>query len=450
MPNNYKPLTQLIDYLFWCLLILFTNPGGIVEAFNGHYIVDKVQINDLIFILLSICYIVIPKSFNNSNTDFKKIGSFLFIYLIYYFVFYTFLVPYLNGNRHYSLLISLIKSRHNLYYIFIFIYIYEFLKRRVDIFLRIFCYSSIIILVLFLLQLIIKVNILPVFSLNRGFIDIDRNLMLSDGLIPLLIPLGVTIFVFRLNIKFKYIILLGFSLLPIYYVVSLVRREILSIFIYFFIAIIINAYLSNRYKTIISNGLKALSVLAVLIVGSYFIFPKYAEAARISIIETYNVIQSGKTSTGEKDERLGLNRSFIVGEFFKYPIFGTGFDTRWRGGTGQKEGYEASDYPLLSTFAKYGVVGIIIFLPVYFFIIKILKTDLLFLQNHKNEKSSLLFLLLMTFILFFSFHLLQYFNWFCAFASNSFYSWYFYLAFYLAARNRFFFIEYQISPTHIK
>lgn len=430
-----------IDYTFWSLLILFTNPGGIVEAFNAHYIVGKVQINDLLFVLLSFCYFIIPKSFNNLDADFKKIKIYLLIFLTYYFVFHTFIVPILNGTKNYSLLISLIKSRHTLYHIFIFIYIYEFFKRRWDIFIIIFTYSSVIILILFLLQLIIMVNILPVFSLNRHFINIARNMMISEGLIPLLIPLGVVLLIFKLNIKHKNIILLGFALLPIYYIVSLIRKEMISIFIYFFIASLISVFLSNRYKVIVTNALKALVILVILIVGSYFIFPKYVEAARLSLIETYNVIQYGKTSTGQKDERLGLNRIFIVGQFLRYPIFGTGFDNRWRGGPGEKEGYESSDYPLLSAFAMFGLVGIIVFLPIYVVMIKVLKKDIIYLRNNKIKKQNLLFLFLMTFILFFVFHLLQYFNWFFPVSCSDYYSWYFFLSLYLATRNRFYFLQ---------
>ena len=273
--------------------------------------------------------------------------------------------------------------------------------------------------------------------------------MLSDGLIPLLIPLGVTIFIFKLRIRFKKIILFGFALLPFYYVVSLMRKDILSLIIYFFIALVINVFLSKQYKILLSKIVNGLLVLIFLIVGAYFIFPKYAEAARISLVESYNVIKYGKTSTGETDERLGFHRTFIVDQIKKYPLFGTGFDNRWRTSKGDKQGFEAADYPLLAAFARYGVVGIIIFVPVYFFLIKILKKDLVLLQNESYDNTSLLILLLMTFITFFIFHLLQYFNWFASIASDDFYYWYCYLALYLAARYRYYFLQNQRKLPHL-
>ena len=170
MQESNKLINTLIDYIFWVLLILFTNPGGMVEALNIYYIIGKVNINDLVFVFLTICYLIIPRTNDILDRDFKLITLCIVLFLIYYFTFHVYLVPQLNGNKSYSLITNLTKSRLTFYDIMLFIYMYEFFKRRIDIFMKVFTISSVIVLLLFLSQLVIKVNILPVYSVNRSFI----------------------------------------------------------------------------------------------------------------------------------------------------------------------------------------------------------------------------------------------------------------------------------------
>lgn len=428
----------LISYIFWSLLIIYTNPGGIIEAFNVSDIWGKVDMKDLLFALMSICFLFIPKSNNILDIEYRKILIFLVLFMLYYLIFHVIIVPLLNGISSYSVINSIIKSRHNIYYLLFFIYIYEFFKQRVDIFIKIYAYSSVTIIILFILQLPFNIKILPVYLLDRSFIEIKRNIMMSEGILLLLIPMGVIIIVYNLKIYYRGIIVLGFTLLPLYYIISLRRMELISIVIYLLIAIISNILITKEYKLLLTRGIKTIALLMIIISLSHFIFPQYTEAAGSSLIESYNVIRYGKTSNGEKDERLQLSKPFIVSQFLKHPIFGTGFDNRWKNSSGQKQGYESSDYPLLTGFARYGLVGIVIFTPIYFVIFKILKKDIKHFQRNTMLKPNLSYLFMLTFMLYFMYHFLQYFNWYCAVSSNVFYYWYIFLAFYLAARYRYY------------
>jgi hypothetical protein len=443
MDKSNKLLIPVINYLFWVLLILFFNPGGIFEAFNIWYILGRFKMSDLLFIFMTICYVVIPKSHNNFDADFIKVRNYLLVFLIYYFIVFVYLVPFYSGNKDYSLIIALTKSRWALYSIFLFIYIYEFFKISYDVFIKIFVYSSALILVLFLSQIIIKINILPIEQLNRGFFNIIRmyNGYISDGLMLLLIPMGITIYVFKLKVKYKNMILIGFILMCTYYFVSSTRRDIISILIYFLLATLFNTFIEGSYKVFFNKMLKSALAIIFITIGIYFIFPKYVEAARIGIVESINIIEYGKEiRTGYKDERLGL-RPFIVLQFIKHPYFGTGFDNRWRSREGDKLGFEASDYPFLAALAMFGVLGIMVFLPVYILLLKFLKNDLKYLRNKKNQNEYLLFLLLLTFILYFIYNLLQYWNYFLPVSNAGDYIWYSSLAFYLGARYKFYFSQ---------
>lgn len=354
-------------------------------------------------------------------------------------------MPIYNENINNSLLTTLIKSRWTVFNILLFIYTYDFFRRRWDIFLRLFLYSSLLIIILFIQVIITKVTILPIDIVNRDFINMNRYIMYSYGLMPLLIPLGVITFVFKVKIK-KKMILLGFVLMSIAWLVSITRRHIIGIIVYFVLAFLMDAYIRKRYQFILNNTVKISFLILSVVLISNFIVPRYLGAAWMGIEESFSILQSGKNLKGEKDVRMTFNRPFINQQFYKHPLLGTGFDDRWRTGKGDAQGYEASDYPFLAALAMYGIVGVLVFLPVYIVLIKSLTKDFVFLRNNPRSDPDVLFLLFFTLILFFVFHLLQYFNYFVAISVSGDITWYFSLSIYLAARSDFYHSNYLNSP----
>ena len=443
--KSEKLLDTIISYFFWILLILYTNPGGVIEALKIYYIVGKVNLGDLLFILLSACYFIIPKEHTVYDIEYLRVRKYLSIFLIYYLIAFIVAVPILNGNQNYSLADSLIKSRYTVYAILLSIYIYEFFKRRWDIFLKIFLYSSIMILTLFILTVVTKINILPIGLVNRGFVNINRNLMVSEGMMPLLVPLGVVVLVFKIRIKYRGLILTAFALMSIVYLLELWRRNIAAIFILFILAAIADAFISRRYIMILKNGVKVIVLIASLSLMSYLIFPRYIEAAVIGIEESFSVVENSRDIRGQKDVRLTLDRPFINEQFYQHPIFGTGFDNRWRTKGGDNQGYEAADYPFLAALAMFGIVGLAVFLPIYIIIVRILKLDFGYMRdNNIMIEKSLMYLFALSFMLYFTFDLIQYFNYFQAVSNSDFYyNWYIYLSLYLAARSMFYSNEFE-------
>ena len=337
-----------IDYIFWALFILFSNPGGIFKAFDIWYITGKFNVIDLIFVLLSVCYILVPKKHDIFDLDFRKIRTYIILFAAYYFIFFVYIIPNLNHSKDYSLLTALIKSRWAIYSFLLFIYVYEFFKRKPKVFIKFFIYSSVIILFLFLLQTALKINILPTDVMNRGFVKINRIMLISDGFMYFLIPMGITIITFNLNVKNKKIILIGFVLMVLYYIIGLSRRYIMAVIIFFILAIFIYVLITGRHEALVKNTVKVVSLTIFIIIGTYIVFPKYVYAAGDSIVQTFNVFLYEKTTTGTKDVRMTLDRPFINEQFYNHPLFGTGFDNRWRTKAGDEQGYEALDYPFLS------------------------------------------------------------------------------------------------------
>ena len=85
-----------------------------------------------------------------------------------------------------------------------------------------------------------------------------------------------------------------------------------------------------------------------------------------------------------------------------------------------------------------GITGVLIFLPVYLFLIKYLKEDILFIRQNFYNNNSFVSFMLVLFIIYFIFHFMQYPNWFI-FVSNPYqYELMVYLSMYLASRQIFY------------
>ena len=49
---------KLVDYVFWITFIVFTNPGGILEALGEDSGSGGVNVTDFLFVILVACYFV--------------------------------------------------------------------------------------------------------------------------------------------------------------------------------------------------------------------------------------------------------------------------------------------------------------------------------------------------------------------------------------------------------
>lgn len=444
--------TELVDHIFWITIIFFTNPGGILQAFGENSGDGGINATDFLFVVLTGCYVLTYHKFDYVNdVVYDRLKVYLFIFLAFYLVVFGFIVPIFNDRPGYSPVFSFIKNRKAIINIFLFIYIYKFYLRSYLLFYKFFIYSSILILILFIITIVTGIEILPIDEYRRNFTTLKRMFMPSYGLLPVLIPMGVVVLIFKFDFKYKKQIFLGFLLMFTAYVFSITRRFIFGTFIVFFLGMILNSFILNKSMFSIKKVLKAVLFSVVIFYGIYFTLPKYFDAGILAFEETIHVFRYGESSSGKKDERLGFSRKFIVDIIKEYPFFGTGFDNRWRTAEGDKEGYEAADYPLLSAFAMTGIFGILVFLPIYIVLVRALIYDIKFLRKHKYNLHSFESFLLITFILFFVYDLLVYINWFYAIAKASGNTtWYFMLVLYVASRGIFYnsYTINQMKPTN--
>lgn len=443
--KSNRTYTKLIDYVFWITFIVFTNPGAILSAFGEDSSDGGINITDVLIVILFGCYVLLPRKNNFVNDKtYSKTLKYLLIFLLYYLIVFGFFVPVLKDNPNYTPFTTFIKIRHGIINVVLVFVVYEFFLRSSAIFFKYFLYSSIVVIVLFLFSALIGVELLPVKTMDRSFVETQRLLMENYGLMPLLIPMGAVAFIFKFDIKYKKIILISFVLMFITWLLSLIRRNIFGTFLYFILALMINNFIQHKAIFSLKKFIKISIYSVILIFFIQLTFPKYLEAGIIAGQETINVIKYGKTTSGRKDARLGLGKDFMQELIRENFIFGTGFDNRWRTSEGDKAGYEASDYPLLSAIAMSGIVGLLFFLPIYIVLLKTLIYDIKYLRRTQLNLQSIESYFFILFIVYFIFDFIQYMNWFLPlslFSHSGHKSWFVFLAMYLASRKLFYYKE---------
>ena len=409
---NTKLSNIFIDKIFWFVLILFTNPGGIQQTLDIYNIFGRTNLNDFLFVIMLACYLL-TKSHTLSTKESKKLKTRIIVFAIYYFLIFGYITPSLEDDNVNNLF-NFIKMRFALYNLSMFFFTYTFWKRSYLKFFKFFTVSSIIILIIFLQSLITNFEILTTTAASRGFIDLNRIMLLSYGLMPFFTALGVVYIIFKYRGRFSFHILLGFILMNTAWLVSLTRRHILGLIFTLIIGLLIFVYINrtNILKPVGRFNRIIFFILFLLIIVGVS-FPKYLNSAYTLIESSISVIKTGENISGKEDERLAFfGRKKMVEEFNRHPFLGTGFANIWRTSEGDKEGYEASDYPFQATLAKNGLLGLLFYLPVYLVLIGTLKNDLIFCKKNKHLLGSFEAALLLSFIIYFIFNLIQYMNWF--------------------------------------
>lgn len=437
--DSVKFKYRSIDYIFWTVFILYSNPGGIFEAIGISTSSGSINISDFFFFMLLGLFMLIPSREIKKDKSFYLIIKALIFFGIYYFFVFGYFVPLLKGNEGHTFFFFLKKTRTTVYSFLFFIIVYHFFLRSGELFYKNHLLISIFVLILFITTIITGIELLPIDRGRRSFTDSDRLFLVSYGFMHILIPIGgVVIVFFKKNFKWKKIMLLAFILMFISWVLSITRRHIFGTFIYIFIAVMLYNYIDHKVLFSLKKLFKIFIYAIVIGVLISFTFPKYLEAGANAIEETFEVIQHGETSSGSKDARLGFGKDFMQNLIKKNKYFGTGFDNRWRTKEGDEQGYEASDYPFLGAIAMTGIFGLLSFLPVYIILINCLIKDLRFLRNNEIDYFSFEFFSLILFIVYFLYDLLQYMNWFSGVSLAGRSVWYIYLAMYLSSRQLFY------------
>lgn len=358
--NNNLIKPKLIDHLFWIFLIFFTDPGGLIKYQSQ----GKLYIQFVIFIILLLLFISLPKKQFLNYNNFKQYHLMIIIWVCYYILIYGIL-----NNQSTSFMFFL--KRHGLttlMAISLSYFVYVFACRNLKLFLRYFLYSAIAVSIGFFLTYFANMEILPLRYYMRDYSTEPRIMLYNFGLLGVSIPLAIVCLYFRINISEKTFLIYTGVFMLIIWLLAMARRHLLSSILTF----IITLYIGFKIKGIkIVSSLRPLVVALITLIILINYFPNYIDSAKKTFVETFSVLTTGRTTTGAADIRLSLTKqTTIINTFVHNFLLGTGYEPKWFSQEGDSMGYEASDYIFLGALAQYGLVGILLYLPIYIFLFK--------------------------------------------------------------------------------
>lgn len=402
--------------VFWISLSLMFDPGGFMAGYFNSVFFGPLKYYDAFFILLNLNFFIakdIHLSELSKDKPFLRFVIYLFFLELYYVIVYGWLTPSyygINEDNNFSLFV--LKERTTVYGFFIAIYIYLFTKRGLNTHYKIVVFTAVICLALFFVGFVLNENIVPFVTLDRyKGEDIQRVGILSYGLFQIILTIALAVYFLRrrskVNSPYEALIYIGGSLLFIIYILSLTRRTLIELAVLPIIALWIISLITHSPPRV--GKLTFAIVILVTLLG--LIAPRYFTWAGRLYKDISYLIITGKDTRGQSEYRMsGTGDLIYVKESIKQkPLLGTGFtwmlyeekDRRVQGGDKFAAAWDAAqEVPIYFAFFSRGIIGFIIYVPVYIFIIKTLfllyrnlKTSYRFNISGFSKQQSIIFIL---------------------------------------------------------
>ncbi len=404
--------------IFWWIVILYLDPGGLLDTnFRGPLLYLSQN-----FILSFILLYLYKRKNNESNMYLLSERSIRFyIYIMIIWNIYYSLWFYGLNNLYYPGFLQVFT--HNARMIgqgLLVIPIIYFTVSSSDYFLEKTSVITIIVLVLFFISAYTPFKILEVFVYDRGFMSKDRFFLYGIGLIYFSLPIFISYFV--LSFKRNYKIVFAGLLVVVYIFITVTRRDIIGILEYLIIISILIGLSSKilfLQKTFYFFRLKYIYIYLFLIISAYIINSKAVSSIEDNIVVSFRTLV-GLESYGTKDDmRLSFTENYRITNAIQNNLWGgTGFDPAWMNSEGGDYGWEGADFVFLSCFAMYGIVGLLIFFPFYFVVlygiisgIKMIRNNWDILSMNKVKFNTLLILFFASSSEFIK-NIIEYPNWF--------------------------------------
>ena len=384
------PLIYIIrrkpDLSFWFLVNIYFDPGGYINFYFEGKTFLNLNLSDVAIVLILFCLIAVKTNYKiiYENQFLVKFYKVFFVFAIYFFVFYGFVVPYLNNDLNYVLFLQ--KNRTFFYYVIILTSAYIFALRGLKYFYLTTLFLCIFILSSFLISLVTGLKIVPIEIYERySGSEMMRITILSWGLFYILFPLSFILFLFsykiKLNLKYTKLLYFAGMLMIVTLLITLTRRNYIGISSSIFIIILLNSYIFRRSK--IFAFVKILVPMSIVLLIIYLTLPKYVDYIANISQDTFQLISKG-TARGEQEYRItGTGDLLITKKYIADNlILGTGYNYLHWGGEEEialsSRGSEfalasdaAKEVPIYNIFFSFGLAGFIIMLFLYSYLIKL-------------------------------------------------------------------------------
>jgi hypothetical protein len=278
---------------------------------------------------------------------------------------------------------------------------------------NIIVYSAVICLSLYFVSIISGINLIPIATTDR-YIDsgIIRVTLWNYGLFDWVLNLAFIVLLLKIKIENKRLLYYSGILMAFAIVLTLTRRELVGRIINFLIIIIMVNYI---FKSLRNFQIVKLIIPAAFLFGLlYLTFPQYLVYATDEYKNLSKLIITGVDKEGNIDYRLaGTGDVVAMKQLIKENLFfGVGF-TRYsyedlstlRNLNNTLAGlYAGGELPFLGSIGKVGLVGLILFLPLYFSlfvmsykVIKIIRKNTLTVLINQNRYEIVFIVFVLTF-----------------------------------------------------
>lgn len=373
--GRYHPV-----FTFWLLINLYFDPGGYQGVFFQGNVISNVNFADVIFLLCWIPYFNIKNKIIVLKEDkyFNLFFKYMSIYMLYFVIVYGFIIPQINGRTDF--LTFLIKSR--LYFMaFLLIRpIYFFIKYGLEVYFKIILFTAAICLTLYFISLMSGYNLIPIATgdryINSG---ITRVTLWSYGLFDWVLNLALIVLLLKIKIKNKRLLFYSGLLMAFTIVLTLTRRELYGRVFSFIVILFIVIYFFKSHRKI--QIIKIVLPLVMLLGLLYITFPKYIGYANEEYKSVISLAKTGKDNQGNEDYRFAGTGDVVAMKKLirEHLFFGVGFTkysyedlSNFRDINNPLAGlYAGGELPYLGSIGKMGIIGLLLFLPMYFFILQI-------------------------------------------------------------------------------
>ena len=403
------------DLWFWLFLNLYFDPGGYVYEFLGGSLLGPLHASDVFLSGMVICLISANINWKSVFQDqfLRKFLFFLFIFVLYYFIVYGGIAPYINNDFDYKTF--LIKNRTIAYSFIILIAVYAFSLKSLSYFYTATLLIGIVCLTLFFISLSTGIGLVPIAESARYTGDEMMRVEMSDyGIFYLLFPVSLTAYLLarkiKINLKYKHLLYYAGIVLMIAELLTLTRRVQINIIALIITLIFIISYLFQTGK--LSSIFKIIIPALLVILVMNFTFPKYVGYTAEIGEDTFLLLTTGKDSRGKGDQRVSgsgdyklieeyIGNNLFFGTGYTYLFWKDGRATSVRGPKFAKAADAAGEVPIYYSLFGFGLVGAILMIPLYYMManlffkmIKLLKlTWINYLQDSLTLIFSIYFLL---------------------------------------------------------
>lgn len=407
---------KYIDWLFWFIFILYSDPGGLLEGYFQGDLIGRVNFNDVFFVIMFLATISV-RSKRHVDMHFKRIFNILLFIIIYIGLIYGLILP-LYFDRSDFLMFAYKSREYYIYSLPVMYFVYIFSIRSLDIFFNMMLVISVVIMTLYFMTLILGIDVIPVYTVTRSGSEVgnERLYMPSYGYIVWYLFIGIIYYFagnkFRKIKKRKYYLLYYITItMSAAIFLTLTRRNILDIIFGFFIIMVYCSYLIS--KSYAGNMIKlSFFGFAIIIIYSIF-FPNNYNDLKIVSGDTFSLLTKGETEKGESDYRvtgtgdLDIAKNIIANNL----IFGTGYvPWIWADVVNEKgQGNElaiawdaSAEVPIYGGIMRFGIIGVIIFTVFYWKLVKyIIRIAINLKRNmHKINDKHINYFLVLIFIIY--------------------------------------------------